>query len=159
MITPTLAEFLPLIAPGERLLGLDMGTRKIGLALSDTLRMIATPYSTIIRMSFAKDIKALRTIITEHNVTGLIVGLPIEMDGREGDSCAMVRGFMAKFEKASPLLPIFLQDERMSTAAVTRVLNETGLTRQKKALLDDKMAASYILQGALDRIRYLASSL
>lgn len=155
MIITTLVEFSVQLPLGQRLLGLDMGTKKIGVALSDTLRIIATPHSTIIRKSFAKDIKAIRAIINEHNVAGLIIGLPIQMDGGEGDSCQMVRGFAAKLEKVLTI-PMYFQDERMSTAAVTRTLNETGLTRQKKSALDDKMAASYILQGVLDQMRYQA---
>lgn len=153
MISPTIAAFSSQLPFGQRLLGLDMGTKRIGVALSDTLRMIATPHSTILRMSFAKDIKAIRTILTEHNVAGLVIGLPIEMSGMEGESCRMVREFATKLEKVLTI-PIYFQDERMSTAAVTRTLRETGMTRQKKAALDDKMAASYILQGVQDQIRY-----
>ncbi len=153
MLHNSLPLFFLSLPPVQRLLGLDMGGKKIGVALSDVLRMIATPHSTIMRKSFAKDIGAIRALVNEHQIAGIVLGLPLEMNGGEGASCQMVREFAAKLDKALAL-PMVLQDERMSTAAVTRTLNETGLTRQKKAALDDKMAAAYILQGVLDQMRY-----
>jgi putative Holliday junction resolvase len=153
MLYESLHEFALNIIPGQRLLGLDIGLKKIGIALSDTTHLIATPYDTLLRKSFAKDIGTLCSIMDTHYVCGIVAGLPITMMGIEGSSSHMAREFIAKLIKQRAI-SCYLHDERFSTAAVNRALSETNLTRQKKAALDDKMAASYILQGALDQLRF-----
>ncbi|MCD6035883.1 MAG: yrrK [Rickettsiales bacterium] len=149
--TPAFAATLP---PTGRLLGLDIGGSAIGLALSDTERRIATPLSTLVRENIHKDTGRLRTILREHNICGIVIGLPKSMSGDEGESCVMVRSFAQKLsKKLEDTLPVLFQDERFSTAAASRALSETSLTRKKRDALDDKMAAAFILQGALDGLR------
>jgi putative Holliday junction resolvase len=133
----------------QRLLGLDLGTKTIGLALSDLSRTVATPLSTVTRRKFAQDAAALLAIIDQHDVKGLVLGLPISMDGTEGPRCQSTRSFAANLLRLRPL-PIALWDERWSTTVVTRALIEADTTRRRRAELVDKMAAAYILQGALD---------
>lgn len=132
-----------------RLLGLDPGEKTIGLALSDISLSIATPFDTIRRTKFTNDAKALIDIIDKHDVFGLVIGLPVNMDGQEGPRCQSVRQFAANLEKIRPL-PMIFWDERLSTVAVTRVLLEADSSRKRRAEVVDKMAAAYILQGALD---------
>jgi putative Holliday junction resolvase len=140
------------LSPGMRLLGLDLGEKTIGLALSDTSLTIATPLETLTRSKFTANAAELAEIIAEHGVGGLVIGLPLNMDGSEGPSAQSARAFARNFAACSAL-PIALCDERLSTAAVTRTLLEADASRQRRAALVDKMAAAYILQGALDRIR------
>lgn len=142
-------DFIPLLSPNQRMLGFDIGEKTIGLALSDVRRMIATPYKTLERGKFAKDADRLLSIIREHNVGALVLGYPINMDGSEGPKCQSVRQF-ARNLAAKISLPMLLMDERMSTMAVTRTMLDADLSRARRAELVDKMAASYILQGALD---------
>ncbi len=130
---------------------MDVGEKTIGLALSDLGLMIATPMQTIRRGKFSADLEKLAAIITEQNVGGLIIGLPVNMDGSEGPRAQSVRQFARNLLKRFAL-PIALWDERLSTMAVTRVLIEADASRARRAELVDKMAAAYILQGALDRI-------
>ncbi len=140
--------------PGARLLGLDPGTKTIGLALSDVLHTVATPLETIRRTKFAKDADHLRNVIADYEVGGLIIGLPINMDGTEGPRCQSVRAFARNLAGITDA-PLAFWDERLSTAAVTRTLLEADASRKRRAELVDKMAAAYILQGALDRMRLL----
>lgn len=133
----------------ERLLGLDVGEKTIGLALSDVGRMIATPYKTITRGKFSKDAAELQDIIKQQNVGGLVIGYPVNMDGSEGPRCQSIRQFARSLSEKTPL-PMLLFDERMSTMAVTRTMMDADLSRARRAELVDKMAASYILQGVLD---------
>ncbi len=135
----------------QRLLGLDVGEKTIGLALSDLSRMIATPYKTIMRSKFSKDAAALEAIIQEQNVGGLVIGYPINMDGSEGPRCQSIRQFSRNLSEKMAL-PMLLADERMSTLAVTRTMLDADLSRARRAELVDKMAASYILQGVLDML-------
>lgn len=144
----------PLLPPQARLLGLDVGEKTIGLALSDVMRSVATPMETIRREKFSKDVQALTAIIGKHEIAALVVGYPVNMDGSEGPRCQSIRQFCKNLE-AHTQLPVLLWDERMSTMAVTRTMLEADLSRQKRAELVDKMAASYILQGALDRLNHL----
>jgi len=137
---------------GSRLLGLDLGEKTIGLALSDTLLTIATPMQTLKRGKFTADAATLDIIISEQGVGGLVIGHPLNMDGSEGPSAQSARAFARNFAARSPL-PLVLQDERLSTAAVTRTLLEADTSRGRRAAVVDKMAAAYILQGALDRLR------
>jgi putative Holliday junction resolvase len=140
--------------PGRRLLGLDLGEKTIGIALSDTLLTVATPMKTLKRAKFGADAAALDIIIGEQGVGGLVVGLPLNMDGSDGPSAQSARAF-ARNWAASRDLPVILQDERLSTSAVTRTLIDADASRARRAEVVDKMAAAYILQGALDRLRYL----
>ena len=142
------------IAPGLRLLGLDLGEKTIGLALSDTLLSVATPMQTLKRGKFAADAARLVTIISEQGVGGLLVGLPLNMDGSDGPSAQSARAFGRNWAGRSAL-PLVFQDERLSTSAVTRTLLEADASRRRRSDVVDKMAAAYILQGALDRLRNL----
>ena len=142
------------LAPGLRLLGLDLGEKTIGLALSDTLLTVATPMQTLKRGKFGADAAGLDTIISEQGVGALVVGLPLNMDGSDGPSAQSARAFARNWSARSPL-PVVLQDERLSTSAVTRSLLEADASRARRGAVVDKMAAAYILQGALDRLRNL----
>jgi putative Holliday junction resolvase len=140
------------LAPGARLIGLDLGEKTIGLALSDTMLTIATPMETLARGKFSADAAKIEKMIAELNIGGLVVGLPLNMDGTEGPSAQSARAFARNFSARS-LLPIVLSDERLSTAAVTRTLIEADASRKRRSEVVDKMAAAYILQGVLDRLR------
>ncbi len=154
MAVRKLAELPALLAPGARLLGLDLGEKTIGLALSDTTRMIATPMETIRRGKFSRDAETLRQLIAEHGIGALVIGLPINMDGSEGPRCQSVRQFAANLLERMEV-EIAFQDERLSTAAVTRTMIEADISRAKQKQAVDKLAAAYILQGALDFLRNL----
>lgn len=134
-----------------RLLGLDLGTKTIGLALSDVERRIATPLETIRRVKFGLDATALLKVAGQHAIAGLVIGLPINMDGTEGPRAQSTRAFVRNLLPLTSL-PIVFWDERMSTMAVTRTLLDADASRAKRAAVVDKMAAAYILQGALDRL-------
>ena len=140
------------LGPGQRLLGLDLGEKTIGLALSDTTLSVATPMQTLKRGKFAADAARLDIIISEQGVGGLVVGLPLNMDGSDGPSAQSARAFGRNWATHSPL-PLMFQDERLSTAAVTRTLLEADTSRKRRGEVVDKMAAGYILQLALDRLR------
>lgn len=146
------------LAPGLRLLGLDLGEKTIGLALSDTMLSIATPMQTLKRApkkgQFAADAARLDIIISAQGVGGLVVGLPLNMDGSDGPSAQSARAFGRNWAARSAL-PVVLQDERLSTSAVTRTLLQADASRRRRDEVIDKMAAAYILQGALDRLRNL----
>jgi putative Holliday junction resolvase len=153
MTVVALDELRPLLRPGQRLLGLDLGEKTIGLALSDTSLTVATPLKTLKRGKFKTDAAVLAALIAEHGVGGLIVGLPLHMDGSDGPSAQSARAFARNFA-AQSVFPLALVDERLSTAAVTRTLLEADTSRKRRAALVDKLAAAYILQGALDRLGY-----
>jgi putative pre-16S rRNA nuclease len=139
-----------------RLLGLDVGTKTVGLALSDVTRSIATPYETIRRTKFTADAKIIAGIVAKEGVGGLVIGLPLNLDGSEGPRAQSTRAF-ARNLSAHVDLPMTFWDERLSTAAVERHLIEADASRKRRAEVIDRMAAAYILQGALDRLRGLAS--
>jgi putative Holliday junction resolvase len=139
------------IRPGSRLLGLDIGAKTIGLALSDAGLSVATPLKTIRRRRFREDLARLQSVIAERDVGGLVIGLPINMDGSEGPRCQSVRQFAKNIDEKVDL-PTGFWDERLSTAAVTRTLLEADVSRKRRGEVIDKMAAAYILQGALDRL-------
>jgi putative Holliday junction resolvase len=147
------AQLKSMLAPGARLLGLDLGEKTIGLALSDTGLMIATPLQTLKRGKFSVDAVTLAALITEHGVGGLVVGLPLNMDGSEGPAVQSARAFVRNFSAKSEI-PIVMWDERLSTAAVTRTLIDADASRKRRKEVVDKMAAAYILQGALDALRH-----
>ena len=138
------------LAQERRLLGLDVGSKTIGLALSDVTLTVATPYQTLRRGKFGDDAPRLRAIVEDEGVGGLVIGLPLSMDGSEGPRCQSTRQFAANLLAVFDI-PIAFWDERLSTAAVERVLiGEADMPRKRRAALVDKMAAAYILQGALD---------
>ncbi len=145
------------IPPGARLLGFDVGSKTIGLALSDSGRRIATPLTTLRRRKFRDDVQKLIDLIHAHDVGGLIVGLPLNMDGSEGPRCQSVRQFAANL-LARIDLPLAFWDERLSTQAVTRTLLDADASRRRRAQLVDKMAAAYILQGALNYLAHQADA-
>lgn len=145
----SLSPLPSLLKPNQRLLGLDLGEKMIGLALSDVRRVIATPMRTIERSKFSKDAAELLEIITKQNIGALVLGYPMNMDGSEGPRCQSTRQF-ARNMKEKTDIPIVLFDERMSTMAVTRTMLDADLSRARRAELVDKMAASYMLQAVLD---------
>ena len=134
------------------LLGVDPGTKTLGLAVSDRTRLIATPLETIRREKFSLDVAHLLRVYDDNEVSGLVVGLPVNMDGSHGPRVQSVKDFCANLLKLRDL-PIFLWDERLSTMAVTRGMLEADMSRKKRKDNVDKLAASYILQGVLDRLR------
>jgi putative Holliday junction resolvase len=141
------------IAAGKRLMGLDLGEKTIGMALSDTSLTIATPLETRKRGKFGDDAAAIVGLMAKHGVAGLVVGLPLNMDGGDGPSAQSARAFARNFSARSEF-PVLLWDERLSTAAVTRTLIDADSSRKRRAEVVDKMAAAYILQGALDAMRH-----
>jgi len=145
------------LAPDARLLGLDLGEKTIGLALSDRLLMVATPLETLKRGKFAADAARLDIIISEQGIGGLVVGLPLNMDGSDGPSAQSARAFGRNWVNRSTL-PLIFWDERLSTMAVTRTLLDADASRKRRGEVVDKMAAAYILQGALDRLRRLKAA-
>ncbi len=141
------------LAPGQRLMGLDLGSKTIGAAVSDLGRTIATPTVTLRRRKFKADARALRAIIEENDVGGLVIGLPLNMDGSEGPRCQSVRQFAANLLGEFDIAIAFW-DERLSTVSAERALLEADMSRKRRAEVIDKMAAAIILQGALDRLSY-----
>lgn len=148
-----LAAFTAALPATGALIGLDLGTKTIGLALSDTRRQIATPLFTIQRTKFMADVKQLLEATAEHAVAGFVLGLPLNMDGSEGPRAQATRAFARNLVKLTAL-PILFWDERLSTAAVTRTLIDADASRKRRGEVVDKMAAAYILQGALDRMAH-----
>lgn len=143
------------LQPGQRLLGLDVGSKTIGLALSDVSRVIATPMETLKRGKFADDARWLWAIMKEHEVAALVVGLPMNMDGSEGPRCQSVRQFVKNL-LAMADIGIVLWDERLSTVAAQRAMLEADMSRKKRGENVDKVAAAFILQGLLDHLASLA---
>ncbi|HEX9169226.1 MAG TPA: Holliday junction resolvase RuvX [Roseiarcus sp.] len=143
-----LAESLPVKA---RLIGIDLGAKTIGLAISDVERRLASPLRTLPRGGFARDAEALTAIFAEFDIAGIVLGLPLDLNGRKGPRAQSTRAFAHNLSKRT-ILPIAFWDERFSTAVVTRALIAHDVSRAKRALVVDKMAAAYILQGALDRL-------
>ena len=150
----SLEQLALMAAPGRRLLGLDLGTKTIGLALSDVSRTIASALFTIARRKFTMDAKDLLAVVAEHDVAALVIGLPINLDGTEGPRAQSTRAFVRALAPLTDL-PIVLWDERMSTQAAERTLLEADTSRRRRAEVIDKMAAAFILQGCLDRLRRL----
>jgi len=152
MLLDNPADFKQTLAPGRRLLGFDLGSKTIGLALSDRTWTIAQPFKTLRRRKFRDDADDLAQLAEQHDVGGFIIGLPVNMDGSEGPRCQSTRQFQ---KNLSALIdpPTLFWDERLSTAAVTRTLLEADQSRARRAQVIDKMAAAYILQGLLDAMR------
>ena len=150
MITASPAEFRLALATGGRLMGLDVGTRTIGIALCDSEWTFATPAELLRRAKFTADLARLRLVADQQQVTGLVVGLPLNLDSSDSPQTQSVRAFARNL---APLgRPVLLWDERWSTQAVTRTLLDADASRARRAELVDKMAAAYILQGAIDAL-------
>ncbi len=149
-----ISAFKALIAKGRPLLGLDLGTKTIGVAVSDLLWSVATPSETIKRRKFGLDAEALLAIATARQAGGLILGLPRNMDGSEGPRCQATRAFARNLSQLTEL-PICFWDERLSTVAAERALIEADTSRKRRAEVIDHVAAAYILQGALNRLAHL----
>src|SRR5215467_9294871 len=153
----TIEDLPRLLQPEARLLGLDVGTKTIGMALSDVTRSIATPYETIRCTKFTEDAKLIGTAIDANGVGAIVIGLPINLDGSEGPRAQSTRAFARNLASRVDL-PLAFWDERLSTAAVERHLIEADASRNRRAEVIDRMAAAYILQGALDRLKTLGSA-
>ncbi len=148
----TLTELKAALPRGGRLLGLDLGSKTIGLAVSDGALMVASPIETIQRTRFTADATRLLAVVDGRQVAGLVVGLPVNMDGTEGPRCQSTRQFARNLLGIRDIALAFW-DERLSTAAVQRAMIDADVTRAKRAKVVDQMAAGYILQGALDFLR------
>ncbi len=154
----TSIEDLPArLLPGARLAGLDLGTRTIGIALSDLGFRMATPFRTIRRTKFGKDAEELFKLCARERVGGLILGLPVNMNGTEGPRAQATRAFLRNLAPLSDL-PVVLWDERLSTFAAEQAMIEANVSRKKRAERIDAAAAAIILQGALDRLARLRSA-
>ena len=149
MILTSLREFLQTVPSQTRLMGLDIGTKRIGIAFSDPQGTIAFPRETYERQNMRKDLGVLGRMCREENVQGIVMGLPLSLNNEEEENCQIIRTFADKLY-ARTTLPTLLMDERMSTAAVTRVMKDAGVKRQERHTHDDKLAACYILQTVLD---------
>src|SRR3954452_4014634 len=151
-----LIEIAALLPPRGGLLGLDLGTKTIGVAASDPDRRLATGVTTIARKAFKADAQTVLALANERRAVGFVLGLPINMDGSEGPRAQSTRAFARNFAKLTEL-PVALWDERLSTAAVERGLIEADMSRARRAEVIDQHAAAFILQGALDRLARLRS--
>jgi putative Holliday junction resolvase len=152
--TIPIEDLPPLLATEARLLGLDLGTKTIGMALSDVTRSVATPLRTLKRGKFTADAKEIAQVVELNQVGGVVIGLPLNLDGSEGPRAQSTRAF-ARNLAGRLNVPIVFWDERLSTAAVERHLIEADASRKRRAEVIDRMAAAYILQGALERLRRL----
>jgi putative Holliday junction resolvase len=151
-----LIDAAALLAARGALIGLDLGTKTIGVASSDPDRRLATPVTTIARTAFTADVRQLLALAQERSAIGFVLGLPINMDGSEGPRAQSTRAFARNLARLTPL-PIALWDERLSTAAVERNLIAADVSRAKRKAVIDQHAAVFILQGALDRLARLAA--
>jgi len=149
-------DLLPHLAPGTRLAGLDLGTKTIGIAVSDLGLRIATPFTTIRRTKFGQDAQTLLALCAREKVGGLVLGLPVNMNGTEGPRAQATRAFARSLTRLTEL-PIAFWDERLSTVAAERALIEMDMSRAKRAQRIDSAAAAFILQGALDRLQALGA--
>ena len=154
MILETPAEFAAALPPHGAICGLDLGTMTIGVAVSDVMRAVATPLETIKRKKFSLDAARLAEIIAARDLRGIVLGLPLNMDGSEGPRCQSTRAFARNLERLTPL-PITFWDERLSTVAAERALLEADTSRKRRGEVIDHVAAGYILQGMLDRLAHL----
>ena len=154
MIFDDIAEFAAALPPQAAIAGLDLGTKTIGVAVSDRMLSVATPLETIKRRKFGQDAATLQQILQAREIGGLVLGLPRNMDGTEGPRCQSTRAFARNFNVLHDM-PITFWDERLSTVAAEKALLEADTTRKRRAEVIDHVAASYILQGALDRLRIL----
>jgi putative holliday junction resolvase len=154
MIYEDVAQFAAALPPARALAGLDLGDKTIGVAVTDTLRSVASPLETIRRRKFTLDAARLAEIVAARRIGGLVLGLPRNMDGSEGPRCQSTRAFARNFDRMGDL-PITFWDERLSTVAAERALLEADTSRARRAQVIDHVAAAYILQGLLDRLAVL----
>ncbi|UWQ26279.1 Holliday junction resolvase RuvX [Leisingera aquaemixtae] len=154
MIHDAFKDFAAALPPMSALMGLDLGTKTIGVAVSDRIGAVATPLETVKRKKFSADAARLLEIIKDRDISGILLGLPRNMDGTEGPRCQSTRAFARNLMQLTDL-PISFWDERLSTVAAEKALLEADTTRKRRAEVIDHVAASYILQGALDRMRHL----
>ena len=154
MICEDIGDLMTQARAGSSWMGLDLGTKTIGVAVSDRLLSSATPLHTIRRVKFSKDAEALLLIISDREIGAIILGLPRNMDGSEGPRCQSTRAFARNLARLTNL-PIGYWDERLSTVAAERALLEADTSRKRRAKVIDHVAAGYILQGALDRARHI----
>jgi putative Holliday junction resolvase len=154
MICDSIEAFAALLAPNRAIAGLDLGDKTIGVAISDLRRSVATPVQVIRREKFTLDAARLLALLGERKASAILLGLPLNMDGSEGPRVQSTRAFARNLEKLTEL-PIFFWDERLSTVAAERALLEADASRQRRREVIDAVAATYILQGALDRLAYM----
>lgn len=154
--TTDVALFASSLPPAGRLIGIDGGTRTLGLALSDVTRTIASALETIKRTKFKADAARLLSLIETHRVSGLVLGLPVNLDGTEGPRAQATRALARNLNALTPL-PVLLWDERLTTVAAERMLIEADASRKRRSEVIDKLAATLILQGALDRMRHASN--
>ncbi len=157
MIVEDIEDFARALPPMTALAGLDLGDKTIGVAVSDSLRSVATPLETIRRKKFGVDAARLQEILSARRIGGVILGLPRNMDGSEGPRCQSTRAFARNFSRLWEG-PIGFWDERLSTVAAERALLEADTSRKRRAEVIDHVAASYILQGVLDRMRHMGGT-
>jgi putative holliday junction resolvase len=157
MICLTIEEFAAALPPNRAIAGLDLGDKTIGVAVSDLRRMVATPIHVIRREKFTLDAARLLALLTERGAAGIVLGLPLNMDGSSGPRVQATQAFARNLEKLTPL-PICYWDERLSTVAAERALLEADTSRKRRKEVIDQVAAGYILQGALDRLAHMARS-
>ena len=147
-------DFASALPPMQAIMGLDLGTKTIGVAVSDTFRSVATPIHTVKRKKFTTDAEQLIEVIKDRNIAGVVLGLPFNMDGTEGPRCQSTRAFARNLSRLIDV-PITFWDERLSTVAAERALLEADTSRKRRAEVIDHVAAGYILQGLLDRMSHL----
>lgn len=157
MILDDIQDFATALPARRALIGLDLGEKTIGVAISDGLLSVASPFETIRRRKFGVDAARLLEIVAERDIGGIILGLPRNMDGSEGPRCQSTRAFVRNLERLTDL-PIGFWDERLSTVAAEKALLEADATRKRRAEVIDNIAASYILQGVLDRLSHLRAA-
>jgi len=157
VILPGIEDFLAALPPNRAIAGLDLGTVTIGVAISDLRRQVATPIEVIRREKFTIDATRLLALLTARGAFGIVLGLPLNMDGSSGPRVQSTEAFARNLEKLTDL-PITYWDERLSTVAAERALLEADTSRKRRKEVIDQVAAGYILQGALDRMAYLAKS-
>ncbi|WP_323764357.1 Holliday junction resolvase RuvX [Marinovum sp.] len=157
MIVDDITDFAAAVPPMTAIAGLDLGDKTIGVAVSDSFRSVATPLETIRRKKFGLDAARLQEILAARSIGGVILGLPRNMDGSEGPRCQSTRAFARNFSRLWDG-PIGFWDERLSTVAAERALLEADTSRKRRAEVIDHVAASYILQGVLDRMRHLGGA-
>lgn len=158
MANITIEELAQVLQPGQAIAGLDLGTKTIGLAMSDLSRRFATPRPVIKRVKFTQDAQVLLDFATKEKVTAFVIGLPMNMDGSAGPRVQATRAFVRSMGEKTDL-PFIYWDERLSTVAAERVLLEMDVSRAKRAERIDSAAASFILQGALDRLSALGRTM
>ena len=154
MIHDVFEEFAAALSPMTALMGLDLGEKTIGVAVSDRMRGVASPLETVRRKKFTLDSARLIEIVTDREIGGILLGLPKNMDGSEGPRCQSTRAFARNLSRLTDL-PIGFWDERLSTVAAEKALLEADTTRKRRGQVIDHVAAGYILQGALDKLRFL----